>query len=113
MLLVARQCVGRDIIDARRRVVREVAARLLSTQGLLACFSDEIIFYKHHKQREAEVRRDAQQTVCCLKLHLIEIVRVPQPEVEGRGRLRREIQPAKRSLMHAARSLLKPRLSLC
>ena len=79
MLLFARRCVGRDLVDARRRVVREVAARLLATQSLLACVSDETIFYKHHKQRESDVRRDAQQTVCGLKLRLIEIVRVRQP----------------------------------
>ena len=74
MLPVARRNVGRDFVDARR-VVREVVARLLATQSLLACLSDEAIFYKRHKQREAEVRRDAQQAVCGLKLRLVEVVR--------------------------------------
>ena len=63
VLLVARQCVGRDLVGARRHVVREVAARLLATQSLLTCLSDETILNEHYKQRETEVRRDAQQAV--------------------------------------------------
>ena len=75
MLLVPRWCVGRDLVDVCRRVIREVATRLLASQGFLACLSDEAILDKHHKQREAEVRRDAQQQVCGFELRLVEIVR--------------------------------------
>ena len=63
VVFVSRWCVGRNLVDVRRLVVLEVAARLLATQGLLACLSDETTFNKHHEQREAEVRRDAQHTV--------------------------------------------------
>ena len=111
VLLVARWCVGRNLVDVRRRVIREVATRLLATQGFLACLSDEAIFYEHYKQREPEVRRDAQQAVCGFKLRLVEIVRARKPEVEGRGRLQRKIHPAIRDLTHATRSLLKPGLA--
>ena len=63
VLLFARWCVKRNFVDVRRQVVREVPARLLATQGLLACLSDETTFNKHYEQCEAEVRRDAQQAV--------------------------------------------------
>ena len=63
VLLFARWCVGRNLVDVCRRVVREVAGRLLATQGLSACLSDETTFNKHHEQCEAEVRRDALQAV--------------------------------------------------
>ena len=63
VLLFARWCVGLDHLNVRRRVVREVVARLLATQGLLACLSDENTFNKHYEHCEAEVRRDAQQAV--------------------------------------------------
>ena len=88
-----------------------MATRLFATQAFLACLSDEAIFYEHYKQREAEVRRDAQQAVCGFKLRLVEIVRARKPEVEKRGRLRRKIQPAKGNLTHVTRSLLKPGLA--
>ena len=110
VLLGARWCVTRDLVDVRRRVIREVATRLLATQGFLACLSDEAIFYEHYKQREAEVRRDSQQAVCGFKLRLVEIVRARKLEIEGRGRLWLNIQPAKGDLTHATRSLLKPGL---
>ena len=79
---------------------------------LLTCLINETILNENNEQREAQVRRDAQQAVCGLKLWLIEIVRVRQPEVDGRGRLRRDIQPAKRSLSHATRTLFKLRLAI-
>ena len=110
MLFVARRCVGRDLVDARRRVGREVAARLLVTLSLLTFLSDETNLNEHYEQRETEVRCDAQQAVCGLELRLVEVVRARQSEVEGRGRLRCKIQPANRGLMHTARSLVKPRL---
>ena len=61
VLLFACWCVGRNLVDVRRRVVREVAASLLATQGLLACLNDETTFNKHHELCEAEVRRNAQK----------------------------------------------------
>ena len=63
VLLVARWCVGRDLVDARRRVIHEVASRLLATQGLLTCLGDETISNEHYEQREAKVRRDTQHAV--------------------------------------------------
>ena len=65
-------------MDVRRRVVREVATRLFATQCLLTCLSNETILNEHNDQREAQVRRDAQQALCGIKLRLIEIVRVRQ-----------------------------------
>ena len=101
VLLVASWSNGRDLIDVRRRVIREVAGRLFATQGLLTCLSDETILNEHYEQREAQVHRDAQQAVCGIELRLVEFVRLRQPEVEGRGRLRRSVQPAERRLTHA------------
>ena len=75
VLLVERWCVGRNVVDVRRRVIREVATCLLATQSFLACLSDEAIFYKQCKQREAEVRRDARHAVCGFNLRLVEFVR--------------------------------------
>ena len=46
VLLVARCCVGRDLVDVCRRVIREVTTRLLATQGFFACLSDEAIVEK-------------------------------------------------------------------
>ena len=93
MLLIARWSNVRDLVDVRRRVIREVASRLFATQCLLTCLSDETILNKHNKQREAQVRRDAQQAIRGIELRLVEFVRVRQPKIEGRGRLRRDIQP--------------------
>ena len=61
VLLFARWCVGRNLVDVRCRVISEVAARLLATQNLLACLRDDTTYNKHHEQCEAKVRCDTQQ----------------------------------------------------
>ena len=47
MLLLAGQRVGCDLVHARSLVTREVAARLLTSQLLIARLSDKPALYKH------------------------------------------------------------------
>ena len=63
VLLFKRWCINSYFIDVRRRVVRELVSRMLATQGILTCLSDETTFNKHYEQCKAEVRRDAEQAV--------------------------------------------------